>query len=126
MKSIEEYGALVAEAKARLITGVAKATKDDKKAVEVADAVLANELLAERSELDDQLKALKARKDAIDAILKDAIGSKDVLLVHGAKVASIARWRETAVNTEYVKEHFDVADYPEMFKRSNKSRLTVH
>jgi hypothetical protein len=126
MKSIEEYGALVAEAKERLITGVPKATKDDKKAVEVADAVLANELLAERSDLDDQLKALKARKDAIDAIIKDAIGSKDVLLVHGAKVASIARWRETAVNTEYVKEHFDVADYPEMFKRSNKSRLTVH
>jgi hypothetical protein len=126
MKSIEEYGVLVAEAKERLITGTPKATKDDKKAVEVADAVLANELLAERSDLDDQLKALKARKDAIDAIIKDAIGSKDVLLVHGAKVASIARWRETAVNTEYVKEHFDVADYPEMFKRSNKSRLTVH
>jgi hypothetical protein len=126
MKSIEEYGILVAEAKERLVTGVPKATKDDKKAVEVADAVLANELLAERGDLDDQLKALKARKDAIDAIIKDAIGSKDVLLVHGAKVASIARWRETAVNTEYVKEHFDVADYPEMFKRSNKSRLTVH
>lgn len=126
MKSIEEYEVLVAESKARLITGVAKATKEDKKAVEVADPVLANELLAERSELDDQLKALKARKDAIDAIIKDAIGTKDVLLVHGAKVASIARWRETAVNTEYVKEHFEVADYPEMFKRSNKSRLTVH
>lgn len=126
MKSIEEYETLVAESKARLITGVAKATKEDKKAVEVADPVLANELLAERSELDDQLKALKARKDAIDAIIKDAIGTKDVLLVHGAKVASIARWRETAVNTEYVKEHFEVADYPEMFKRSNKSRLTVH
>ena len=126
MKSIEEYEVLVAESKARLITGVAKATKEDKKAVEVADPVLANELLAERSELDDQLKALKARKDAIDAIIKDAIGSKDVLLVHGAKVASIARWRETAVNTEYVKEHFEVAEYPEMFKRSNKSRLTVH
>ena len=126
MKSIEEYEVLVAEAKTRLITGVAKATKEDKKAVEVADPVLANELLAERSDIDDQLKALKARKDAIDAILKDAIGAKDVLLVHGAKVASIARWRETSVNTEYVKEHFDVADYPEMFKRSNKSRLTVH
>jgi hypothetical protein len=126
MKSIEEYGVLVAEAKERLILGTPKATKDDKKAIEVADAVLANELLAERSDLDDQLKALKARKDAIDAIIKDAIGSKDVLLVHGAKVASIARWRETAVNTEYVKENFDVADYPEMFKRSNKSRLTVH
>jgi len=126
MKSIEEYEALVAESKARLITGVAKATKEDKKAVEVADPLLANELLAERSELDDQLKALKARKDAIDDIIRDAIGSKDVLLVHGAKVASIARWRETAVNTEYVKSNFDVADYPEMFKRSNKSRLTVH
>lgn len=126
MKSIEEYEALVAESKARLITGVAKATKEDKKAVEVADPLLANELLAERSELDDQIKALKARKDAIDDIIRDAIGTKDVLLVHGAKVASIARWRETAVNTEYVKSNFDVADYPEMFKRSNKSRLTVH
>lgn len=126
MKSIEEYEALVAESKARLITGVAKATKEDKKAVEVADPVLANELLAERSDIDDQLKALKARKDAIDDIIRDAIGAKDVLLVHGAKVASIARWRETAVNTEYVKSNFDVADYPEMFKRSNKSRLTVH
>lgn len=126
MKSIEEYEALVAESKARLITGVAKATKEDKKAVEAADPVLANELLAERSDLDDQIKALKARKDAIDDIIRDAIGSKDMLLVHGAKVASIARWRETAVNTEYVKSNFDVADYPEMFKRSNKSRLTVH
>lgn len=126
MKSIEEYEALVAESKARLITGVAKATREDKKAVEAADPVLANELLAERSDLDDQIKALKARKDAIDDIIRDAIGSKDMLLVHGAKVASIARWRETAVNTEYVKSNFDVADYPEMFKRSNKSRLTVH
>lgn len=126
MKSIEEYDVLVAEAKERLITGTPKATKDDKKAIEAADPALANELLAERSALDDQLKALKARKDAIDAIIKDAIGTKDVLLVHGAKVASIARWRETAVNTEYVKEHFEVVDYPEMFKRSNKSRLTVH
>lgn len=126
MKSIEEYDALVAESKARLITGTPKATKEDKKAIEVADPLLANELLAERSELDDQIKALKARKDVIDDIIRDAIGTKDVLLVHGAKVASIARWRETSVNTAYVNENFDIADYPEMFKRSNKSRLTVH
>lgn len=126
MKSIEEYDALVAESKARLITGTPKATKEDKKAVEVADPLLANELLAEHSELDDQIKALKARKDVIDDIIRDAIGTKDVLLVHGAKVASIARWRETSVNTAYVNENFDIADYPEMFKRANKSRLTVH
>ena len=126
MKSIEEYETLVAEAKQSLITGAAKATKEDKNAVEAQDPILASELLAERASLDDEIKLLTARKKAIDDIIRDAIGTKDVLLVHGAKVASIARWRETAVQTEKVKEMFALVDYPELYKRSSKSRLTIH
>ena len=126
MKSIEEYETLVAEAKQSLITGAAKATKEDKNVVEAQDPILASELLAERASLDDEIKLLTARKKAIDDIIRDAIGTKDVLLVHGAKVASIARWRETAVQTEKVKEMFALVDYPELYKRSSKSRLTIH
>jgi hypothetical protein len=46
--------------------------------------------------------------------------------IHGAKVASIARWRETAVQTDVVKETFPLVDYPELYKRSSKTRLTIH
>lgn len=126
MKTIKEYENLVAEAKQTLITGSPKATKDDKNAVEAADPILASELLAERSALADEIKLLTARKVEIENIIKDAIGSKDILLVHGAKVASIARWRETAVLTDIVKETFPLVDYPELYKRTTKSRLTVH
>ena len=126
MKTIKEYENLVAEAKQTLITGAPKATKDDKNAVEAADPILASELLAERSALADEIKMLTARKVEIENIIKDAIGSKDILLVHGAKVASIARWRETAVLTDVVKDTFPLVDYPELYKRTTKSRLTVH
>lgn len=126
MKSIEDYESLVKDAKAVLITGVPKATKDDKSAVEASDPILASELLAERASLADEIKRLTARKVEIEAIIKDAIGNKDVLLVHGAKVASVARWRETAVLTDVVKEMFALVDYPELYKRSSKSRLTIH
>lgn len=121
----QEFDVLIAEAKKALVTKP-KATKEDKDAVEASDPQLANELLAERLALVEQIKVLTARKADIENIIKDAIGSKDVLLVHGAKVASIARWRETAVQTDVVKEMFPLADYPELFKRSDKSRLTVH
>lgn len=126
MKSIEDYESLVKDAKAVLITGAPKATKDDKSAVEASDPILASELLAERASLADEIKRLTARKVEIEAIVKDAIGNKDVLLVHGAKVASISRWRETAVLTDVVKEMFALVDYPELYKRSSKSRLTIH
>ena len=126
MKTIKEYDELVANAKQTLITGAPKATKDDKNAVEATDPILASELLAERSALADEIKKLTARKVAIEDIIKDAIGTKDVLLVHGAKVASIARWRETAVLTDVVKDTFPLVDYPELYKRTTKSRLTVH
>lgn len=126
MKTIKEYDELVANAKQTLITGAPKATKDDKNAVEATDPILASELLAERSALADEIKKLTARKVAIEDIIKDAIGSKDILLVHGAKVASIARWRETAVLTDVVKDTFPLVDYPELYKRTTKSRLTVH
>ena len=116
---------LIAKAKDTLITGKPKATVDDRKAVEAADAILANELLAERSHIDDQIKELTARKKAIDDIIKDAIGKDDVLLVNGAEVASISRWRETGLNSEFIKENFPVADYPEMFTRTSKSRLNI-
>lgn len=120
------YESLVQQAKEKLITGAPKATKEDKNAVEAADAVLANELLAERQSIADQIKELTARKAEIENIIKDAIGTKDILTVHGAKVASIARWRETAINSDVVKENFPLLDYPELYKRSSKSRLTIH
>jgi predicted phage-related endonuclease len=121
----QEFDVLIAEAKLSLVK-TPKATKEDKNAVEASEPQLANELLAERLAIVEQIKLLTARKADIENIIKDAIGSKDVLLVHGAKVASIARWRETAVQTDVVKEMFPLADYPELFKRSDKSRLTIH
>lgn len=122
----DNYDQLVADAKAKLITGTPKATKENKNAVEAADPILANELLAERQSIADEIKLLTARKTAIEDIIKDAIGSKDELHIHGAKVATMSRWRETAVATDVVKENFPLLDYPELYKRSNKSRLTIH
>lgn len=123
---MSNYENLVQEAKAKLITGAPKATKEDKNAVEATDPILANELLAERQKLADEIKELTARKTEIENIIKDAIGTKDVLTIFGAKVASIARWRETSINSDVVKENFPLLDYPELYKRSSKSRLTIH
>ena len=122
----DKYDQLVADAKAKLITGAPKATKENKNAIEATDPILANELLAERQGIVDEIKMLTSRKTAIEDIIKDAIGAKDELHIHGAKVASIARWRETAVQTDVVKETFPLVDYPELYKRSSKSRLTIH
>ncbi len=117
---------LIAQAKAVLITGKPKATKENKNAVEVADAVLANELMAELAKVQEDMKFLKAREDEIKAIIRDAIGEKDELHIHGAKVASISRWRETAVQTDKVKELFPLVDFPEIYKRTDKTRLNIH
>jgi hypothetical protein len=126
-KEVMEFEALVAEAKAKLIAGKAVVEPVSGKAgVEAEDAVMANELLAERSAIEDEIKALTARKGQIDAIIKTAIGGADELLVHGAKVASVSRWRETRVVSDAVKELFPVLDYPELYKREDKSRLTIH
>jgi hypothetical protein len=122
----DKYNQLIADAKEKLITGTPKATKENKNIIEATDPILANELLAERQSIADQIKFLTARKNEIEDIIKDAIGKKDELHVHGAKVASIARWRETAVATDVVKENFPLVDYPELYKRSDKSRLTIH
>lgn len=122
----DKYNQLIADAKDKLITGTPKATKENKNAIEATDPILANELLAERQSIADEIKFLTARKSEIEDIIKDAIGKKDELLVFGAKVASIARWRETAVATDVVKESFPLVDYPELYKRSDKSRLTIH
>jgi hypothetical protein len=116
---------LLDQAKARLVTK-AKETKATNKSVEAIDATLANELLARRGEVYDAKKKLEAELSEIDAIIKDMIGNADQLTVHGAKVASIARWRETGLITDTVKETFPVADYPEFYKRTSKTRLTVH
>jgi hypothetical protein len=116
---------LIAKAKATLVEKP-KATKENTKSVEAIDAQLMNELLALRATIDEQIKALTAEKKNIDDIVKDAIGTRDELTVHGAKVASIARWRETRVLSDVVKEMFAVADYPELYKRESKSRLTIH
>lgn len=117
---------LVAEAKEKLITGKPKATKNDTKAIEAADPILANELFAELAQVQEQLKALKAKEDEIKDIIRDAIGDKDELHIHGAKVASISRWRETAVVTDAVKELFPLVEYPELYKRTSKTRLNIH
>ena len=122
----DKYEQLVADAKAKLITGAPKATKENKNAIEATDPILANELLAERQGIVDEIKMLTSRKTAIEDIIKDDIGAKEELHIHGAKVASIARWRETAVQTDVVKETFPLVDYPELYKRSSKTRLTIH
>lgn len=116
---------LIEQAKSVLVSEP-KLTKDNAKAVEATDATLMNELLALRSALDEQLKELTAEKKKIDDIIKDAIGKNDELLVHGAKVASISRWRETAVQTDVVKEMFAIKDYPELYKRADRTRLNIH
>jgi hypothetical protein len=126
-KELKEFEALVAEAKAKLIAGRAVVQPEsDKLAVEAEDAVMANELLAERSAIEDEIKLLDARKKAIDGIIRTAIGEADELLVHGAKVATVSRWRETRVVSDAVKELFPVVDFPELYKREDKSRLTIH
>ena len=116
---------LIDNAKSKLVTK-AKASKESSKAVEAADANLANELLAKRGEIYDAKKKLTDELAEIDAIIKDMIGTADQLTIHGAKVASIARWRETSLITETVKTTFPVAEYPELYKRTSKTRLTVH
>jgi len=116
---------LLDDAKAKLVVK-AKETKSTSKSAEATDATLANELLAKRSEVYDAKKKLTEELAEIDAIIKDMIGNADQLTIHGAKVASIARWRETSLITDTVKETFPVAEYPELYKRTSKSRLTVH
>ena len=110
MKNTQASETLTQRGKALIEKPVA--TKENSKAIEAADPILINEILARRSELTEQMKLAKAEKDE--------------LTVHGAKVASIARWRETSVNTDYVKEYFSLADYPELYKRADRSRLTIH
>lgn len=116
---------LLDDAKAKLVTK-AKESKSSTKSVEATDATLANELLAKRGEIYDAKKKLTDELAEIDAIIKDMIGSADQLTIHGAKVASIARWRETALIIDTVKTTFPVAEYPELYKRTSKTRLTVH
>jgi hypothetical protein len=117
---------LIAQAKAVLISGKPKATKANSKAVEATDPVLANELFAELNKVQEDMKYLKAREQEIKDIIRDAIADKDELHIHGAKVASISRWRETAVQTDVVKELFPLLDYPEIYKRTDKTRLNIH
>jgi len=121
----EQMNDLIARAKDVLITGEPKATKDDAKQVEATDPILANELLAERQSLHDQIKELTARKSAIDDILKDAIGKNDELTVNGSTVASMTRWRQTELVKEFIEENFPLKDYPEMYKRVSRSRLDI-
>lgn len=116
---------LIDDAKAKLVTK-AKESKTTTKSAEALDPTLANELMAKRSEIYDAKKKLTDELAEIDAVIKDMIGTADELTIHGAKVASIARWRETSLITETVKATFPVADYPELYKRTSKSRLTVH
>jgi phage shock protein A len=116
---------LIDQAKAALVAKP-KESKSKVKIAEPTDPVLANELLAKRSSVYDAKKKLEAELAEIDSIIKDMIGTNDELQIHGSKVASIARWRETSLVTDAVKETFPITDYPELYKRTNKSRLTIH
>ena len=116
---------LIEEAKAKLIEKP-KATKVSKKIIEASDPALVNSLLAQLQELQTQGKQLKAQEDDIKAVIRDVIGSAEELQVHGAKVASISRWRETALITDVVKETFPLVDYPELYKATTKTRLNIH
>jgi hypothetical protein len=116
---------LIDQAKAALVAKP-KESKSKVKIAEPTDPVLANELLAKRSSVYDAKKKLEAELAEIDSIIKDMIGTNDELQIHGSKVASIARWRETSLVTDAVKETFPIAEYPELYKRTNKSRLTIH
>jgi hypothetical protein len=116
---------LIDEAKSKLVSKP-KESKAKVKVAEPADLTLANELLAKRSSLYDAKKRLEDELKEVDAIIKDMIGSNDELHIHGAKVASMARWRETSLITDTVKETFPIAEYPELYKRINKTRLTIH
>jgi|TARA_R110002153_G_scaffold123015_1_gene269034 hypothetical protein len=120
-----ETRTLIEEAKAKLIEKP-KATKVNKKIVDAADPALVNSILAQLSELQTEMKQLKAQEDEIKAIIKDVIGASEELHVHGAKVASISRWRETSLVTDKVKETFPLVEYPEMYKATTKSRLNIH
>lgn len=120
-----ETRSLIDEAKAKLIEKP-KATKASKKVVETDDPNLVNSLLAQLSEIQSQAKALKAQEDEIKNVIRDIIGSAEELHVHGAKVASISRWRETSLITDKVKELFPIADCPEIYKASAKTRLNIH
>jgi phage shock protein A len=123
--STAETRALIDEAKAKLVSKP-KASKTNAKAIEANDANTANALLAQRSELYDAKKKLEAELAEIDAIIKDMIGNNDELHVHGAKVASIARWKETSLITDKVKELFPLTEFPDIYKRISKSRMTIH
>lgn len=116
---------LIDAAKSTLVSKP-KATKANTKAVEVIDPAIANQLFARLSELQDMIKILEAEEKEIKDIIRDAIGNADELTIHGAKVASIARWREISLITDTVKETFPLAEYPELYKATNKSRLTIH
>jgi predicted Zn-dependent peptidase len=116
---------LIDEAKSKLVDKP-KATKTSKKVVEASDPAIVNSLLAELSTLQDQIKFLKAQEDEIKDVIRDIIGQAEELHVHGAKVASISRWRETALITEKVKELFPLTDCPEIYKASTKTRLNIH
>lgn len=117
--------ALIDQAKAKLVEKP-KATKPNKKAIDASDPAMVNELLAELSRIKDAMKLLTAQETEIKDVLKDVIGSAEELHVHGAKVASITRWRETSLITDTVKETFPLVEYPELYKASSRSRLNIH
>ena len=120
-----ETRTLIEEAKAKLVQKP-KATKTSKKIIEASDPAMVNSLLAQLSELQTASKQLKAQEDEIKDVLRDVIGSAEELHVHGAKVASISRWRETSLVTDKVKETLPLVEYPELYKASSKSRLNIH
>lgn len=120
-----ETRTLIDQAKAKLIDKP-KATKSNKKVVDASDPVMVNELLAELSRIKDAIKILEAQESEIKDVFKDIIGQAEELHVHGAKVASVSRWRETGLITDKVKETFPLVEYPELYRAVTKSRLNIH
>lgn len=120
-----ETRALIDQAKAKLVDKP-KATKASKKVIDASDPVMVNELLAELSRIKDAMKLLEAQESEIKNVIKDVIGTAEELHVHGAKVASITRWRETSLITDKVKDTFPLVEYPELYKASSRSRLNIH
>lgn len=111
--------------KAKALVAKPVESANDPTIVEAADPITVNELLAFRSEISVTIDELTAQKKEIDGIIRDLIGEASTLTVHGAEVASISRWRETRVLTDVVKEMFQPVDYPELYKREDKSRLNI-
>lgn len=102
----------------------AEATDD---AVEASETLLA--LARERKDIDAMMKPLKAKRDEIDAMLKEAIGSSTQLVWQGHKLASWSKPKPTtSVNIEALTEAHPalVAEFTEETTTSRRLTMARH